>query len=251
MSRISFDADAHRYTVDGVVVPSVTQVLGRTVPKHLTSWAAGMAARYACTHWAELTQVDVDERRARIARAHSDYSQERMQRGTDIHATAQQVIYGKPVEVAAYIDEAEAYARFLDDYDVQPIATESVVAAPSLSYAGSADLWATIGARDNQRALLDIKTGSGVYDEVSLQLAAYRYAELMRYDDGHEAPPPEVDAAYVVHIRRDKRTDEVIVDVRPVRADADDFQTFCALLRFSDWLRSKPVGKPLAQGVAA
>lgn len=259
MSRIEFDPDGHHYTLDGRNVPSVTQVIGKTFPKQhfLTPWAAKTAAQYACEHWAELTQCDLDTRLERIKTAHTTMNKAAMQRGTDIHATAQQVVYGKPVTVAAYAAEAEAYARFLDTWDIQPIATESLVASPTLEYAGGADLWATIGRLDGQRAVLDIKSGTGIYPEIALQLSAYRYAELMRYDDGHEATPPDVDAAYCIHIRRLRRNQPdspVVVDLRPVRAEAEEFRTFCLLLRFADWLKTTPVGKridPTAAGAAA
>lgn len=46
----------------------------------------------------------------------------------------------------------------------------------------------------------DIKTGKGVYAEVSLQLAAYRMAEFIGLPDGSEAPVPKVAGCVVLHL---------------------------------------------------
>lgn len=269
MARIDFDEDNHRYTVDGVELPSPTTVLSATFPKYLTGWAANMAADYAITHWGALTQLDADTRRTQIKDTHDRYSKARMQRGTAIHKLCEQIIYGGAVDATEYPEEAEAFARFVDEWDIRPIATETLLAAPTIGYAGAADLWATIGALDNQPALIDIKTGSGIYREYAVQLAAYRFAEFITYDDGREAAPPEVEAAYCVHIERPRprgyRLPAEAIDptwprtpprVRlvPVSASTDDFRLFTQLLEFYRWQKStRPVGRALSlpKGVAA
>lgn len=76
--------------------------------------------------------------------------------------------------------------------------------------------------------MVDIKTGKGVYDETALQLAAYSRADLW-HADGAEGQPPEVEAAYVAHVRADET---VLV---PVDISYSTFSAFLYLLGVWRW----------------
>lgn len=90
--------------------------------------------------------------------------------------------------------------------------------------------------------LLDHKTGSGVYPEVALQLAAYRHAQFMEAPDGSEHPVPEVDGGAVLHLRPDG------YELVPVVCDEQVFSHFLWFREGFRWIEdvSKDViGDPI------
>jgi hypothetical protein len=119
--------------------------------------------------------------------------------GTFVHQAAEAYVLGKPFPKwpASVKPRMDAFTQFLADYRPEYEQTEASVYNRSESYAGTLDAIAAIGGR---KILLDTKTGKGVYPEVALQLAAYRYAEFIGLPNGDEAPMPEVDGAAVLHI---------------------------------------------------
>lgn len=221
----------HVYHLDGQKVPGVTTILN-ALPKQLTQWSSDCAANYAVEHWDELAEESLTKRLDRIRYAHRDTLTAAALRGTDIHGYGEKLVAGEPVDIPAeHVGPAEAYAKFLDAWQITPVATETPVANTVHRYAGTADLWATIGARDNARALIDLKTGKGVYESAVLQLAGYRHADLWQPDGpDSEAPLPEVDLVFVAHILPD--------DVRmlPVTAGQAELRAFLYVQQTSRWL---------------
>ncbi len=71
---------------------------------------------------------------------------------------------------------------------------------------------------------VDYKTGRGVYGEVALQTAAYRFAEVCVDSDGVERPVPPVDGCYVLHIRPEG------YELMGLDAGRETFETFLAVL---------------------
>ena len=221
----------HSYTIDGVKVDGVTTILN-ALPKQLKQWAADTAANYAVEHWSELTEETLTKRLDRIRFAHRDVLSSAALRGTRIHGFGERLVAGEAVEIPEeYRGPAEAYARFLDDWQIEPVAVETPVASVRHGYAGTADLWGTVGVRDGATALIDLKTGKGVYDEVVLQLAAYRHAELWQPDGPEsETTMPTVDLVYVAHVLPDT------VRMLPVRAGAEEFRQFLYVQQTARWL---------------
>ena len=82
----------------------------------------------------------------------------------------------------------EAYLKFCRDWDLHAEYVESAVYSVTHGYAGTLDLIATL--RDGKRWLLDLKTSKGVYGDMALQQAAYRFAEYLAIDDGEHIPCP-------------------------------------------------------------
>lgn len=130
---IEFDDEAHRYTVAGVELPSVTRIL---------------------KPWSSFGYLPsrVDTTEAQI-------------RGTAVHlATA---LWDRSAldedaldpEIAAYVKQ---WARFRDAYEFEPELVEAPVAHVSLGYAGTLDrygAWRGPGLKKYRTVLLDIKTG--------------------------------------------------------------------------------------------
>jgi hypothetical protein len=224
----------HSYNLDGDRVDGVTTILN-ALPKQLTQWASDAAANYAVEHWSELAEEPLTKRLDRIRYAHRDLVSAAALRGTRIHGYGERLVGGEAVEIPdEYRGPAEAYARFLDEWQIEPIAVETPLASTRHRYAGTADLWATIGVRDDARALVDLKTGKGVYESTVLQLAAYRYSDLWQPDgpdsEVERGEDDDVDLVYVAHVLPDA------VRMLPVIAGPAEFRAFLYVQQTAQWL---------------
>lgn len=216
----------HGYKLDGDKIPGVTSVIDVLDKPALRDWYARTAAERAVNEWETLAELPVTERLERIRYGARDKTQAAALRGTQIHDLGQKLVHGEDVEVPdQHVGPAQAYARWLDRWQIEPIASETPLASVQHGYGGTADLWAKVGVRDGALALIDIKTGKGIYSEVGLQMAGYRFSDLIQPEKTVEIPTPEVELVYVAHVLPD--------DVRtvPITADRDVFRTFLYLLQ--------------------
>lgn len=221
----------HGYLIDGEKAVGVTTILN-ALPKQLTQWSSDQAANYAVEHWDELADLPMTARLDRIRYAHRDALSSAALRGTRIHGYGELLVFGGDVEIPdEYRGPAEAYARFLDEWEIEPVAAETPLASLAHRYGGTADLWCRIGRRDNVRALVDLKTGKGVYESTALQLAAYRYADVWQPDGpASESSLPAVELVYVAHVLPDA------VRMLPVQAGPQEFDAFLGVKETSHWL---------------
>lgn len=143
-----FDEAAHRYTLHGVALPSVTEVI--------QSLDLG----------ADLSMVPaaVLERKRQIGKA--------------VHAACHYLDEDDLDEdtldpaVAPYVDGYRAFREYLAAR-FEVVGREQPLACPHLGVAGTPDLW---GILQGQCVVIDLKTLITVHvPSVSLQLAAYRY----------------------------------------------------------------------------
>jgi hypothetical protein len=223
--------------LDGVPVARVTSILDAIGKPALVPWAAKVTAEYAVDHWQELADETISNRLARISRAHHDAKTRAAAAGTTVHGFGERLVAGHPVSPPDELrGMVEAYARFLDEWRIEPVAIETPVAFTGPApYAGRADLWATIGARDNGRALVDLKTGKGVYPETCLQLAGYLGCDLWQPDGpASEQSKPDVDLVYVAHIRAD-RVDMLAV---PAASSPEQWRTFRYAQQLARWTKT-------------
>lgn len=195
----------HRYLIDGERAVGVTTAIDALGKPALINWAANTTAGYAVDHWGELAAMPVSKRLAVLQKARYADLDQAGRRGTEVHAIAEQLVQGHevdvPEEIAGYV---ESTVKFLDAWEPVPIITETVVANRQWRYCGTTD--GVCRLRDGTVCVFDWKTGrSGIFPEVSLQLAAYRHAEVYLDMDGNEQP---VDALGItqglgIHIRAD------------------------------------------------
>lgn len=223
---------SHSYVdANGLKVPGVTTIIGDGVPKPaLINWAANTTAGYAVDHWDELANLPPSKRLDELKKSRYADKDAAAKRGTEVHALAEKLVAGEEVEVPdALAGHVEAYVKFLDDFQVEPVKVEFVAVSHKYGYAGTADLIADFPTL-NKRLLCDLKTNrSGVFGETALQLAAYRYADT--HDD---EPAIEVDGCAVIHIRADG------ADLVPVTAGEKqhrDFRYVQMVKRFCDGSR--------------
>ena len=209
-SRLTFTPGGHIYKLDGHKVPSVTtclKVLGGC--DALIYWAANTAADYATDNWDQLAQLPPSQRRDRIAKAHRTQRDKAAATGTQIHAWAEELLAGRPVEIPDHHrDRVQAFANWWERSGFTEVLTETCVYSTEsfdggTAYAGTFDCLATHPRWGT--TLLDWKTGKGVYLDMAVQLAGYASAEWHQTPDGDRAKP-SIDTLAVVHIPPDGPT---------------------------------------------
>lgn len=213
-------AKGHHYIdAAGARVPGVTTITDGGLPKKaLINWAGNATADAAVNQWDDLAKLPPAARLSALQRARYADKDKAANRGTEVHGFAERLIGGErvqaPDEIAGHV---ESCARFLDEFDFQAQHVEFSVASYQYGYAGTCDWIASVllpptaavppdwrpflGTRI--RILGDWKTNrSGIFGEVALQLAGYRYADVL-IKAGVEMPMPEVDACAAVWLRGD------------------------------------------------
>lgn len=189
-AALKFDDAAHRYTLNGVELPSVTHILNDVLDEY----------------------SDIDPETMRRAQ----------ERGTAVHKTCE--LYDKdqldfesldPV-IAPYL---EAYIRFLSETGFNPQVIEQSVNSLKYGYAGTLD---RIGApkRSKNRWQVDIKTSSALGKSVGPQTAAYDQAAR----EGGWIEPKEKVQRFALQLKDDGNYRLVPFD------SATDFNVFLSAL---------------------
>lgn len=211
---LKFYPRSHRYKLDGQWVPGVTTLIKKGLPSPaLIYWAAKTVAEWVADNDAALEQMRHMGRAPLVAALKEVPWEKRDQaavRGTDVHALAEQVVNGDPVDIPEHlIGYVQGYVDWLDKTDLKPHSTERPVGSRMWRYAGTYDLIAELWG---ETWLLDVKTASGVYGNNALQLAAYAGAEFYVDADGVERPMPKIDRLGVLHVQDGETTLYPIVD---------------------------------------
>jgi hypothetical protein len=214
-------------------VPGVTTILNGGMPKQfLIEWAGNKSAEIAVDCWDELTDLPPTKRLELIKSRRKQTENLAKNKGTRVHAIAEQVVQGHPAIFEGADEETllrpyvENYVRFIDMWQIEPVLVEVVLVNYSVGFAGTLDLVADLknpASGETERWLLDLKTGEkGIFAETALQLAAYRNAQFYVDNDGAEQPmlPIQVDHCAAINV-----TAEDCLFV-PVVADDQAFKTF-------------------------
>jgi hypothetical protein len=201
----------HSYYMDGKRVRGVTGLLSAGVPKPaLPRWSAKVVAEYVADHPDIVDALRGGYRASMVAalsQAPWGKRDRAADRGTDLHALVEKVVYGNDVEVPESLaDAVEGFARWADEFQVEPIWTECPVGNRKWNYAGKPDALVRIGRGPwaGRVPLLDWKTGDNVYGEVGMQTAAYACAEFRLSDPddpNSEVPMEQADCTAVVHVQ--------------------------------------------------
>lgn len=270
--------DVDKPQPDDLRMYSVTTIIGALDKPALLYWAAEETAKAAVTVAKSLpTRIEEDGAQevvkwlggARFRRRPGLRSATEL--GTAIHDPLEQLaLTGKfpPVddEVRPFIEQAD---RWMQKFQPVYEAAEMTVFSPTYGYAGTLDAIAVI---DGVRFLIDYKSTRKNVDsrgqlttpypeQVGLQLAAYRYAELAatwrprRYEyqrrryyllgtGEREAskPVPQVDACLVLHLTPER------CEGFPINADEEAFTAFLYTLECFRWVNSTSkniMGDPL------
>lgn len=235
----------HSYTIDGRRAVGVTTAL-KGIPKDaLVPWAAKEVATYVVDNIYDVkSMLDSDGKYPTIDFLKGIPKQRRdtaAMRGTAVHALAEKYIRGEeikvPDDVRPYV---EGYALFIKDWNPVSVHEELVVASRKHMYAGTLDSIQDIPGEG--RALVDYKTSRGVYGQVALQVAAYRYADVYLDAAGDEHPMVPVEATFVLHIQPGT------YDLIPLQADEETLEKYLAAQRnYLSNVQSKKLDKLLGQ----
>lgn len=244
-------AKGHHYVdATGARVPGVTTILGDGLPKPaLINWAANATADAAVNDWDALSDMKPAARLKHLQGARYADKDRAAKRGTEVHGFAERLALGHAVEVPDELaGHVEAYARFLDEFSVKPVYVEFSVASYACGYAGTGDLIADITHGGiTRRLLMDVKTNrTGIFAETALQLAAYRYADVL-IDGDTEQPMPPVDGCAAIHVRADGYS------LIPVTADEQQHKQFRYAQMVAQWSKTSSdlVGAPVQPPTAS
>lgn len=192
--EVAFTEKPRGYCVDGVKVPSVTQILNVLAKDALPWWGMRVGVAGVCDlvqkheyglEWlleppdvlvAELTKHKLTVNHVRDQAA---------TRGTSVHTAGQ--VFGEtgevpnladfPVEDRGYV---QAFVRAIMALKPKILANEVIVGSRVHGFAGRFDMDVEI---DGRRGLLDLKTGKHVYPTSQFpQLEAYRHAYFEQHD---------------------------------------------------------------------
>lgn len=247
-----------------ILVPGVTSIVGM-LPKQdfLGPWQAGMAADLAIDSFEYLRDMAARDRagaRRYIAGAARRYTEVRSKVGNRAHDVFERIMNGEDVDYvhSDIVNHVEHFRQFLDAVNPELVRAEDVAWSYEHEYAGSFDailrIWVIVLPDGKLKitpdrsgtpivVMVDYKTSKATYPDVALQLAAYRYADVVIDPDGNEEPMPAIDSAAVLHIT------DTEWSFKGVRADRAVHDYFLNLRRTFTWVRedSKDViGKALA-----
>ena len=159
--------------------PSVTTILTQTMPEpiFLKQWRDKMGAEAADRYR--------DERAAYGTFMHALFGELLINRTIDLDSVQDKLkVYIEqkqlPVDFIFYCDDLKkdvlAFAQWVADYEVQPLAIEIALVSEQRQYAGMIDLVCTLKTKEGrQTAIIDFKSGrNGFSEEHELQLHLYR-----------------------------------------------------------------------------
>lgn len=175
--QYSFNKERHHHSLDGKPLFGVTTVLGVIAKPMLIQWSANMAVKHIEDNFPTAEQVmngfKFSDLFKEAKTAHNKKKTDAGSIGTDAHSVIENYIKNDVVYTG---DNEQIYKMFGHFYkwakknNVQFIASEQNVWSEVLWIGGIVDFICTINGK---RYLGDIKTGSGIYPEHFLQMAAY------------------------------------------------------------------------------
>jgi len=236
---LQFNEKKHTYTRGGgIIVPSVTQILGiidKSGP--LRWWAARCAVDYvkaALQPGIALDEVEIDTLIEDAYRNHAKVSDKAKTIGTLAHSWIQEWTHGKDPIMPENQQAQHAIGGFLSWYekhDITKMRPERVVYLDTMDrgeYAGTCDL---VCEMDGIPTVIDYKTSKdcAIYPEWRFQLAAY--AEAICCEDKLE------DDLRRIVVVLDKENGTFRAEEFPEHEQEDDIQVFEAAMVIYNRLR--------------
>jgi hypothetical protein len=157
---------------DGTSVPSVTRIIDQLHKPALVPWANRLGFQ-GIDYNAYLDNA------ARIGTVAHRLVEARW-RGEDILEVEQELIdeFG-----AATVSDAQAsvyeYDSWATENTLEPLLVEAALVSEEHRYGGTVDC---VGFLNGKLSVIDLKTGSGIYPEMLIQMAAYAHAVREMYD---------------------------------------------------------------------
>lgn len=193
--RLDFDPVKHRYYIDGKYANGVTTVLGILNKPALVGWAARMAAEHIKANIVPgepLDEIQIQQLVKGAQEAHRNTRDSAADGGTYVHNWIEDFMRGNNPQMPVSPVLKRVIEDFLKWHDrVRPevVEIERMMCSPTHGLAGTPDLIARV---DGKLTIMDWKTGSGIYPEMFLQLAAY----AVMYEEEFNEP---IEALHVVN----------------------------------------------------
>jgi hypothetical protein len=229
-------------------VPGVSAIVDMMPKGALTPWAARLAAEYAIGNREEIDSL-LSEKDGpklaidRIKGASSRYAEKASVEGTAVHHYTEEIARAvkngtkpkatdMPQGMMPYLKN---YVRFLNEFDVEPVMLETAIWNEQVGYAGRLDMACRLRTINDDLVIVDTKSGaSGVWESVSLQQTAYKYAESW-WDEEEDIlkPMPEIAGAYALWLRPEGFA------LIPVETSPIEWQQFQRLRGSLEWKRTR------------
>lgn len=253
--------DEHRsflHPESGARVPGVTSILNNVPKPHLKVWAQRLVAEAAVENWPEvgnLAEANPEAAVAWLKKAPDRVTAHAAKVGHIAHSYFEELALGNTIgrvdpELQPFVDHFKDY---LDVMQPEFLLLEEGVWSEKYNYAGTFDAV----VRYNQPNILmgdvplvgvswqDNKTTrSGLYPEVGLQLAAYRFAEYLVRPDGTFVDNRPGDFATALHVRPEGWE---LVPVSAGQAELDVFYHLRAVTEYS-MVHSRTIIQPRVAG---
>lgn len=174
--HLDFDPIKHRYKINGKYANGVTTALGIKAKPQLVYWAARMASEYVKQHiqpGKALDEIEIQELVEGAKNAHLRRRDGAADMGTYVHNWIEDYVNGEEPEMPVSPKLAKTINSFKEWYDtanIEVVEAERMLCSPTLMLAGTPDLICRV---DGKLTIMDWKTGSGIYPEMFMQMAAY------------------------------------------------------------------------------
>lgn len=174
----------YRWVEKGLFIPGVTTILGILDKPALLPWAAKMAGEYVKANLPDgATREQINSVSESAKTEYNKIKEAAGDIGTQVHAVAEALFQGQPIEMPTNplaINGIRALQEWLAANDVKPIDCEKIVFSKSAFFAGTMDLLCALNGKLTQ---VDIKSGSGIYNEHYFQTGAYNFAWEEEHDE--------------------------------------------------------------------
>ena len=231
---------AYAHPITGQQVPSVTTVLDVVNKPALKWWAAKVTAEFAVGNKDAWTGLPDDAAIKLLKGEPSRAVAGAAGVGTDAHEYCERILRGQAPQIPSASKFASIHGRALenvraliDHVKPTPVALEAT-AWSEHGYAGSFDGLHII---NEKLTLVDLKTSKGVYPDMALQLAAYRFADHILDEHGNESPLAAlpIEACQIWHTPK-----EGTWNVYTLTVDTNTHNAFLAALALWHWKNTQP-----------
>lgn len=228
--ELMFQSYGHKYTIDGKSIPSVTKILNIISKPALIGWAARMAAEHFKNQIQPGKSYDEVQLITIFESAKSAHWKKKVDAGnigTFVHNWVEDHINGKKPSIPVNKALKEAVQRFLDwekAYKVKFLLAEQQVYSKKYRYVGTLDFICRI---DGKMYIGDLKTSKGIYPEMLIQTAAYRFAREEEY------PKEKYAGQVIVKVGKEDGALEVAV-IKNGKWYSKMFMAFVAALKLSE-----------------
>lgn len=201
---LEFDSERHLYLANGKKVDSVTGVLNVISKPALVPWAAKMVAEHveaALKPGVALNEIEIKELCKAAKAAPNKKKDNAADIGTFVHEWIEDYIKGKNPSVPMHPQIKNGVDAFLEWVGANHVVfsqSEMKTYSRKYEYAGTLDFEATVNGK---YMLGDIKTSSGIYDEMFFQTSAYQLARQ------EERPELVYEGHIIVNCKKDGKLD--------------------------------------------